>query len=149
MFTFVIEIKIPPCIKLPPYCPGSTNVNYCAAHMWFCFVTKCQDWIVYQSKFKKVFIAFTSCPCRMNCILSICLGFHSYPWDSEILDLSGRHWNTGLVSCELSLTSWEEGISLALIVHRPSDDVTIIIPYGVDVLLQLSPSHPIFFWWVD
>ena len=42
--------------------------------------------------------------------------------------------NTGLVSSGVSLTSWGEGTSLALVGHPSSDGVTIKMPYGVDVL---------------
>ena len=42
MFTFVIEVKLPPCIKLPLYCAGSTYMISCPAHMCFFFGTKCQ-----------------------------------------------------------------------------------------------------------
>ena len=51
--------------------------------------------------------------------------------------------NTGLVSSRVSLTSWGEGASLALVGHPSSDGVTIKMPYGVDVL-QRPASHPIF-----
>ena len=34
----------------------------------------------------------------------------------------------------VSLTSWGEGASLALVGHPSSDGVTIKMPYGVDVL---------------
>ena len=44
--------------------------------------------------------------------------------------------NTGLVYNGVSLTSWGEGASLALVVHFSSDAITIKIPYGVDVLLH-------------
>ena len=49
--------------------------------------------------------------------------------DSEIL----RQLNIGLVSSRVSLTSWGKGASLALVCHTSNDDVTIKIPYGVDV----------------
>ena len=54
---------------------------------------------------------------------------------------------TGLVSSGVSLTSWGEGASLALVGHPSSDGVTIKMPYGVDVLHQPA-SHPIFSHWV-
>ena len=56
-----------------------------------------------------------------------------------------RRWNTGLVSSGVSLTSWGEGASLALVAHPSSDGVTIKLPYGVDVFIdQLhTPSFPI------
>ena len=41
-----------------------------------------------------------------------------------------------------------EGASLALVSHPFSDDVTIKMPYGVDVLLQRPDSHTIFSYWV-
>ena len=55
---------------------------------------------------------------------------------------SPRHWNAGLVSSRASLTSWGEGASLALVGCPSSDEVTIKMPYGVDVLHQPA-SHPI------
>ena len=58
-----------------------------------------------------------------------------------------RHKNTGLVSSGVSLTSWGECASLALVGHPSSDDVTIKMPYGVDVLHRPA-SHPIFSYWV-
>ena len=59
-----------------------------------------------------------------------------------------RHWNTGLVSNGVSLTSWEEGASLALVGHPSRDGITIKIPYLVDVLLHRPALHPIFSYWV-
>ena len=47
-----------------------------------------------------------------------------------------RHLNTGLVSSRVSLTSWGEGASLALVGHPSSDGITTKIPCGVDVLLH-------------
>ena len=47
----------------------------------------------------------------------------------------------------VSLTSWGEGASLALVGHPSSDGVTIKMPYGVDVLHQPA-LHPIFSYWV-
>ena len=58
-----------------------------------------------------------------------------------------RHWNTGFMSSSTSLTSWGEGASLALVDHPSIDDVTIKMPYKVDVLCWPA-SHPIFFYWV-
>ena len=49
---------------------------------------------------------------------------------------SPRHRNTWLVSSGVSLTSWGEGASLALVGHPSSDGITIKIPYVVDVLLH-------------
>ena len=59
-----------------------------------------------------------------------------------------RHRNTGLVSSGISLASWGEGASLTLVGHPSSDDITLKIPYGVDVLLRRAASHPIFSYWV-
>ena len=59
-----------------------------------------------------------------------------------------RHWNTGLVSSGVSLTSWDEGASLALVSHPASDGFTIKIPYGVDILLHRPTLHPIFSYWL-
>ena len=65
------------------------------------------------------------------------------------------HWiisrlpeNTGLVSSGVSLTSWGEVVSLALVGNPSSDGITIKIPYGVDALLHRPASHPIFSYWV-
>ena len=57
-------------------------------------------------------------------------------------------WNTVLVSRVVSLTSWQEGVSLVLVVHPSSDLVTIKIPCVVDVLLHRPAPHSIFFNWV-
>ena len=43
-----------------------------------------------------------------------------------------------------SLTSWEEGASLALVGHHSNDDILIKILFGFDVLLHRPASHPIF-----
>ena len=56
--------------------------------------------------------------------------------DKIKLTFSPRHRNTGLVSSGVSLTSWGEGASLALVGQPSSDGITIKIPYGVDVLLH-------------
>ena len=53
----------------------------------------------------------------------------------------------GLVSSGVSLTSWGEGASLALVGHPSCDRVMIKMPYGVDVLHRPA-SHPIFSYWV-
>ena len=45
------------------------------------------------------------------------------------------------------LTSWGEGVSLALVGHPSSDDVMIKMPYRVDDLHRPA-SHPIFSKWV-
>ena len=50
-----------------------------------------------------------------------------------------KYW----VSSGVSLTSWGEGPSLALVGDPPSDGVTIKVPYVVDVL-QRPASYPIF-----
>ena len=55
--------------------------------------------------------------------------------------------NFGLVCSGVSLTSWGEGASLALVGHPSSDGVTIKMPYGLDVLHRPA-SHPIFSYWV-
>ena len=47
------------------------------------------------------------------------------------------------MSCRASLTSWGEGGSLASVGHPSSDDVTIKIPYQVDVLLHRPAFYPI------
>ena len=46
------------------------------------------------------------------------------------------------MSSGVSITSWREGISLALDGHHSSDCVTMKIPYGVDVLLCQPASNP-------
>ena len=51
--------------------------------------------------------------------------------------------NQRLVSSGVSLTSWGEGASLALVGQLSSDVVTIKMPYEVDVLHRPA-SHPIF-----
>ena len=55
-----------------------------------------------------------------------------------------KYW----MSSGVSLTSWGEGASLALFSHSFSDDITIKIFYGADVLLHRPASHPIFSYWV-
>ena len=52
------------------------------------------------------------------------------------LVLSPRHSNTGLVSSGVSLASWGEDTSLALVGHPSRDGMTIKIPFVVDVLLR-------------
>ena len=47
------------------------------------------------------------------------------------------------MSSRASPTSWGEGASLALVGHPSSGEVTIKMPYEVDVLDQAT-SHPIF-----
>ena len=54
----------------------------------------------------------------------------------------------GLVSSGVSLTSWGEGASLALVGHPTSDGVTIKIPYRVDVLLHRPAWHQNCSYWV-
>ena len=61
----------------------------------------------------------------------------------RILDIQISYW----VTSRVSLTSWGEGASLALVDHPSSDGVTIKMPYGVDVLHRPA-SHPIFSYWV-
>ena len=46
------------------------------------------------------------------------------------------------MSSRVSLTSWGEGASLALVGHPSSDGIMIKIPYGVDVLLRQPALHP-------
>ena len=55
-----------------------------------------------------------------------------------------RHWNTGLVSSRVSLTSRGEGVSLGLVGHPSSDGITIKMPYRVDVLLHHQPGTTSF-----
>ena len=55
-----------------------------------------------------------------------------------------RLWNTGLVSSGASLTSWGEGVSLALVGHPSSDGVTIKMPYPRDFeILGWCPAGPV------
>ena len=49
----------------------------------------------------------------------------------------------------VSLTSWGEGASLALVCHFSIVCVIIKMPYGVDVLLNRPPLHPIFSYLLD
>ena len=60
--------------------------------------------------------------------------------------MDAPHWNFFL-SQKHNLTSWGGGASLALVSHPSSDEVTIKIPYGVDVL-HWPTLHPIFSYWV-
>ena len=60
------------------------------------------------------------------------------------LEIIPKTLKTGLVSSGISLTSWGEGVSLALVGHPFSYSITIKIPYGVDILLHRLASHPIF-----
>ena len=53
---------------------------------------------------------------------------------NKIIKMYLFHKHSGLVSSGASLTSWEEGASLALVGHPSSDGVMIKMPYGVDVL---------------
>ena len=48
-----------------------------------------------------------------------------------------------MLSSRVSLTSWGEGASLALVIHPSRDIITIRISYWVDVLLHRTPSFPI------
>ena len=53
------------------------------------------------------------------------------------------------MSSGVSLISWGEGTSLALVPHPSSDGVTIKMLYGVDVFLHLFLRFaPIFFYWL-
>ena len=63
----------------------------------------------------------------------------------EISMPSSRLRNTTLVSSSVSLTSWGEGSSLALVGYCSSDGVTIEIPNEVDILLHSPTLHLIFF----
>ena len=62
----------------------------------------------------------------------------------ELYAYNPRHWNTGLVSSGISLTSWG-GASLALVGHS-TVGITTKIPYGVDVLLNLAPHLYLLGW---
>ena len=53
----------------------------------------------------------------------------------------------GLVSSGASLTSWGEGVSLALVGHQSSDGVTVKMPHDIDVL-DPPALQPIFSYWV-
>ena len=64
------------------------------------------------------------------------------------LTFSPKTSRTGLVPSRDSLTSWGEGAFLALVGHPSSDDVTIKMPYVVDIL-HPPALHPIFSYWVD
>ena len=59
----------------------------------------------------------------------------------QILVIKG---NTGLVSSRVSLTSWGECASLALVGHPSSDCITIKIPYGADIYYVDQPRTPSF-----
>ena len=65
----------------------------------------------------------------------------------KILGPAGTSGDQRGHSSGVSLTSWGEGASLALVGHPSSDGVTIKMPYGVDVLHRPA-SHPIFSYWV-
>ena len=86
-------------------------------------------------------------------MLEIPTGFYAKVVGRSGLAFSGvstlRHWNTGLVSSRVSLTSWGEGASLALVGHPSGDGVTVKIYYGVDVFLHRPALYPIFPYWVD
>ena len=74
-------------------------------------------------------------------------------WDPQLYSKRGCSTGVflwilpGLVSSGASLTSWEEGASLALAGHPYSNGVTIKMSYRVDVLYRPA-SHPIFSYWV-
>ena len=84
------------------------------------------------------------------------MGKHPTAWAGW--DCSEEQWprfcsinrvqDTGLACSGARFTSWGEGASLALVCHLSSDDITIKIPYGVDVLLHQLASHSIFSYWV-
>ena len=57
-----------------------------------------------------------------------------YAISTKCIKISSRYCNTWLVSSGVSLASWGEGASLALVGHPSSDGITIKMPYGVDVL---------------
>ena len=59
-----------------------------------------------------------------------------------------RHSNPGLVSDGVSLALLGESASVAFVDHPFSDDISIKMPYGVDVLLHQPASHPIFSSWL-
>ena len=60
-----------------------------------------------------------------------------------------RHSNSGLVSSGVSLTSWGEGASLALVYHPSSDGFTIKIPYGGRCFITSTSFTPhLFSYWV-
>ena len=69
-------------------------------------------------------------------------GLTSAIWRIIWGDLTLRHWNTVLVSGRVSLTSWGESVSLALVGHPSSDDVTRM-SYEVGVL-HWPAWHPMF-----
>ena len=59
---------------------------------------------------------------------------------ANILPETLKYW---LVFSGVSLTSWGEGASLALVGHSSSDGVTIKMLYGIDVLHRRA-LYPIF-----
>ena len=63
---------------------------------------------------------------------------------SFIIAESDIYW---VVVQRVSLTSWGEGASLALVGNPLSEGVTIKIPYEVDGLLHRPALHPIFSYW--
>ena len=64
----------------------------------------------------------------------------NFPWDIKSqCQVSPRHYNSGLVTCGTSLTSWGEGTSLAL-VGRPSSQ-------AFQFMLANSESHH-HSWWI-
>ena len=65
---------------------------------------------------------------------------HSITWDIKILGWCPQ-WG------RVSLTSWGEGASLALVGHPSSDGVMIKMPYRVDVLHRPA-LHPVCSYWV-
>ena len=55
------------------------------------------------------------------------------------MDLSQRHSHNGLVFSRVSITSWIEEISVALIGHPSGDSATRKISYVVDVYYNYKP----------
>ena len=51
-----------------------------------------------------------------------------YAISTKCIKISSRYCNTWLVSSGVSLASWGEGASLALVGHPSSDGITIKIP---------------------
>ena len=69
---------------------------------------------------------------------SIIETFWTFHWKSLI------HWNTGVMFSRVSLISWGEVGSLALLGHPFTDGITIKIPYRVDVILHQQLHTPSF-----
>ena len=62
----------------------------------------------------------------------------------DILNIKFRHWNTGLMFSGISLTSWGEGASLALVRHSSNDGVTIKTPCGRCFITSTSLAPHLF-----